>query len=84
MARERVVDVIVPIVPPSEAGGSSLGVVAAMFTLFGLIVLVAVGACVVVSTTDFGPGPVIPSGPGCYPFCPPASTVPGPVGQVAR
>ncbi|MFB7837796.1 hypothetical protein ACWIGW_45440 [Nocardia brasiliensis] len=84
MARERVVDVIVPIVPSSDAGGSGLGVVAAMIAAFLAVVAFAVVACVVVSSADFGPGSVVPSGPGCDPFCPAASTVPGPVGQVAR
>jgi hypothetical protein len=82
MARERIVEVVVPIVPsPDTEGGSSLGVVAAMIAAFLAVVLVAVAACVMVSTTDFGPGSTVPSGPGCYPFCPVTPTVPG---QVTR
>ncbi|MEV6562929.1 hypothetical protein AB0M22_44930 [Nocardia sp. NPDC051756] len=83
MARDRVVDVVVPIVPSTEAGGSGLGVVAAMIGAFLAVVAIAIVVCVVVSTADFGPGSTVPSGPGCAPFCP-ASAIPGPAGRVSR
>ncbi|MGW4719720.1 hypothetical protein [Nocardia sp. NPDC004260] len=67
MVRERVVDVVIPIVP--DSGGNGIGVVAAMAGLFGAAVVFAGITCVVVSCTDFGPGSTIPTGNGCAPFC---------------
>lgn len=80
--RERVVDVVIPIAPPTDAGGSGIGVVGAMVALLIAVVLFAVIVCVAVSTTDFGPGATVPTGPGCAPFCP--SATPTAPGQVAR
>ncbi|MEU5763984.1 hypothetical protein [Nocardia sp. NPDC047648] len=67
MARERVVDVVIPVVP--ESGGIGIGVVGAMAAMFAAVVVLAAITCVVVSCTDFGPGSTIPTGNGCAPFC---------------
>ncbi|WP_433717487.1 hypothetical protein ACQP2U_44050 (plasmid) [Nocardia sp. CA-084685] len=76
--RERVVDVVIPIVPSSGAGDSGIGIVGAMFALLIAVVLCAVLVCVAVVSTDFGPGATVPTGPGCYPFCPSTQpTAPG-------
>lgn len=76
--RDRVVDVVIPVVP--DAGGRGIGVVAAMAGMFGAVVVFAAAVCVVVSCTDFGPGSTIPTGGGCAPFCTSTATataVPG-------
>ncbi|MBF6229349.1 hypothetical protein IU470_30195 [Nocardia abscessus] len=76
MVRERVVDVVIPVVP--DSGGNGIGVVAAMAALFAAVVIFAAAVCVVVSCTDFGPGSTIPAGGGCAPFCTATATpVPG-------
>ncbi|MGY2025921.1 hypothetical protein [Nocardia gipuzkoensis] len=76
MARERVVDVVIPVVP--DAGGNGIGVVGAMAAMFAAAVAFALVVCVVVSCTDFGPGSTIPTGGGCAPFCTATATpVPG-------
>lgn len=76
MARERVVDVVIPVVP--DSGGNGIGVVAAMAGLFALVVVFAAIVCGVVSCIDFGPGSTIPTGGGCAPFCTTTATpVPG-------
>ncbi|MGK8491873.1 hypothetical protein [Nocardia asiatica] len=67
MVRERVVDVVIPVVP--DSGGNGIGVVGAMAAMFGAVVVFAGITCVVVSHTDFGPGSTIPTGNGCAPFC---------------
>ncbi|MGK8506373.1 hypothetical protein [Nocardia asiatica] len=75
MARERVVDVVIPVVP--DSGSSGIGVVGAMAAMFSAAVVFAVVVCAVVSCTDFGPGSTIPPGGGCAPFCT-ATATPGP------
>ncbi|BDT96964.1 hypothetical protein IFM12275_69400 (plasmid) [Nocardia sputorum] len=82
MARERVVDVVIPVVP--DSGGNGIGVVGAMAGLFGAAVVFAGITCVVVSCTDFGPGSTIPTGNGCAPFCTATSVPATPVSGVAR
>ncbi|MEU4345602.1 hypothetical protein AB0H00_30850 [Nocardia sp. NPDC023852] len=67
MVRERVVDVVIPVVP--DSGGNGIGVVGAMAAMFAAVVVFAAVVCVVVSCTDFGPGSTIPTGGGCAPFC---------------
>ncbi|MEU2043666.1 hypothetical protein [Nocardia niwae] len=79
MVRERVVDVVIPVVP--DSGGNGIGVVGAMASLFGAVVVFAGITCVVVSCTDFGPGSTIPTGGGCAPFC---TTTATPGAGVAR
>ena len=83
MARERVVSVVIPVVP--DRGGSGIGVVAAMAGLFAVVVVFAGLTCAVVSCTDFGPGSTIPTGNGCAPFCTATATAtPTTVPGVAR
>ncbi|WP_159850515.1 hypothetical protein [Nocardia sp. CY41] len=81
MARERVVDVLIPVVPDSGGNSNGIGVVGAMAGLFGAVVVFAGITCVAVSCTDFGPGSTIPTGNGCAPFCT-ATVTPG--AEVAR
>ncbi|MBF6191333.1 hypothetical protein U3653_22990 [Nocardia sp. CDC186] len=71
MVRERVVDVVIPVVPDSggNGNGNGIGVVAAMAAMFAAVVVFAAVVCVVVACTDFGPGSTIPTGGGCAPFC---------------
>ncbi|WP_280393471.1 hypothetical protein [Nocardia wallacei] len=71
MARERVVDVYVPVIAPS---GSGFGGVGAIFAVAGGAILVAVGLAVAVSCADFGDGPsqtVTTTRGTCAPFCTP-------------
>lgn len=79
MVRERVVGVYIPV------GGSGVGVVGAIFSLFGAVVGFAVVVAVAVSCTDFGSGSTIPTGEGCRPFCTATPTPQGvPAGEGVR
>lgn len=86
MARDRIVDVYVPIdtapVDPATGDGG-VGVAGPIAAAFGGVVGFAALLCVAVSCTDFGESE-IPAGPGCAPFCPTSTTAPLPGAGVTR
>ncbi|WP_280336087.1 hypothetical protein [Nocardia wallacei] len=71
MARERVVDVYVPVVAPSAAGFGGVG---AIFAVAGGVVVVAVLVMVVVVLTHPAPQHRYYDRP-CEPFCPVTTAV---------
>lgn len=78
MARERIVEVVVPIVP--DSGGRGVGVVSSMALLLASVVFLALAAMVAVTLAFPGHDPSAPSptrvvGP-CEPFCSLRTTTP--------
>jgi hypothetical protein len=85
MAGERVVDVVIPIVPET-GGGKGVGVVASMAALFGVVVvfavLVLVAVVVMFRGTDYSTVPATRELGPCEPFCSLRTTAPAPTGGV--
>ncbi|MEV0712761.1 hypothetical protein [Nocardia aurea] len=87
MARERIVEVVVPIVP--DSGGGGIGVVSSMAVLLAGVVFFALAAMVAVTLAFPSHDPSAPSptrvvGP-CEPFCVLRTTIPAaPMGGEQR
>ncbi|MEV0048481.1 hypothetical protein AB0H60_34135 [Nocardia rhamnosiphila] len=79
MARDRFIDVYIPVGPGSDAG-RGVGVVGTMAGLFAGVVGFAICVCVAVSCADFGDGGQIPAS-DCTPFCA-SSSAPVPSGEI--
>lgn len=86
MTRERVVDVVVPIVP--DTGGRGLGVVSAMALLVAGVVLAGLAVMILVllafPSHEYSTVPVTREFGPCEPFCSLRTTAPAPVGGEQR